>query len=156
MIIDYQLVLSDAQTATTVAATTSTYYIDMLSAGFSHNDELYAQFLVDTAFTVTAASSITMSIIISSETTFSSQSLVCSRVINVDNFTTTAATNTIAAGKVLATLKLGPDLFKQDPGAGTASYRYLFATFAGSVTMASGKFDCRLVKDIDMTMDKVL
>ena len=154
MIIDNLLILSDAQTAVTVAATTSTYYIDMLAAGFSHNDELYAQFLVDTAFSVTAAASMTMAIVISSETTFASQSIVASRTLNVDSIK--SAATTIAAGTVLATLKLGPNLFKQDPGAGTASYRYLFATLSSTVLMADGKFDCRLVKDIDMTMDRIL
>lgn len=159
MYIDSLTILSDAQSLAAAAQATSTYYIDLLATSYAHNDDLYAQFLIDTAFTVTAAASLTMAIVISNETTFSSTSTVVSRSINWDSFTTSSATTTAAAGQVLATLKLPPEVYKLDGGVanGTLSgYRYLYATYTGSVASSGGKIDCRLVKDIDMTMDKIL
>lgn len=149
MYIDNNLILSDAQSITATA--TSTYYVDMLSTGFGHNDELYAQFLVDSTFTTTAGASITLGIVIANETTLASQSNVVSKSV----LWTTA---TAASGAVLATLKIGPDVYKPGSISGVdAPFRYLFAvyTLAGGV-VSGGKIDCRLVKDIDMTMDKVL
>lgn len=149
MLIDNNLYLSDAQTIT--ATGTSTYYIDMLSTGFGHNDELYAQFLVNTAFVVTAASSITMAIWIANETTYASASLVSSRIVKWSDVTT--LTGTAGAGVVLATLHLGPNVYKQD---GTTPFRYLYAIYTLSDAVSGGKIDGYLIKDIDLTMDKVL
>lgn len=148
MLIDNNLYLSDAQAVTTTG--TSTYYIDMLSTGFGHNDELYAQFLINTAMVVTAASSITMAIWVANETTFASQTLVASRLILWSTVTT--LTGTVGAGVVLATMHIGPDIYKQD---GTTPYRYLYARYTLDDLISGGKIDSYLVKDIDMTMDKV-
>ena len=145
MYIDSNLILSTAQ-AITVAAT-STYYIDMLSTGFGHNDELYAQFYVDTSFTITSGASITLTIMLGNETTFASTSVAVMKTVLWNS-------TTASSGYLLATMHIGPDVYKQD---GDNPFRYLYATYAlpgGAVS--AGKIDARLVKDIDMTMDKVL
>lgn len=151
MYIDNLNVLSADQALAAVVAggATSTYYVDMLAAGFGHNDEVYAQFLATSAYTATAGASLTVSIVIANETTFASRSVVVAKPIYL------AATGD--ANTVLATLKLGPDLFKQGSISGTdAPFRYLFATYTLTNAVASLTVDCNLVKDIDMTMDKVL
>lgn len=146
MYIDNNLILSDAQSVTTTA--TSTYYIDMLSTGFGHNDELYAQFLVDTAFTITSGASITVALMVANETTFSSTSVVAMKTILWNS-------TTASADYMLANMKIGPDIYKPGSISGTNSpFRYLYATYTpvGGV-VASGKFNARLVKDIDMGLD---
>jgi hypothetical protein len=144
--IDYNLILSDAQSLAAITAT-STYSVDMQAAGFGHNDELYVQFLVNTAFTITAGASITMALWVSNETTLSSLSLAATKIVKWDS------TNA-SAGAVLATMHIGPDILKYDSGGG--SYRYLYAIYTLSSTVSVGKIDAYLLKDIDMTMDKVL
>ena len=150
MFLDYQAILDDAASITAAGNPTSTYYIDMLSTGFGHNDECYAQFLIDTSFTITAGASITCAIWVANETTFSSASLVASKIVKWDS-------TTASAKYVLATLHIGPDVYKQNWSSTTDSpYRYLYAIYTLTTAVSAGKIDCRLVKDIDMTMDKVL
>ena len=147
--LDYNLILSDAQSVTTGA--TSTYYVDMLSTGFGHNDELYAQFLINTAFTITSGASITCAIMIANETSLASKAVAVSKIVMWDS------TNA-SANYPIATLKIGPDVFKRGSITGVdAPFRYLFAeyTLAGGA-VAAGKIDCRLLKDINLTMDKVM
>lgn len=153
MYIDSNLILSDQQTVLTTA--TSTYYVDMLSAGFGHNDELYAQFIVDgTNLGVTTTASLTLAIWVANETSLASQSLVIERKLLMSEVPGISST-TIATGNVLATMHIGPDVFKLDAGSGDVKpYKYIYARYTCSVAM-TGAFSCLLLKDIDMTMDKV-
>jgi len=147
MYIDSNLIFSDAQSITTTGS--STYYVDMLSTGFGHNDELYIQFLVDTAFTITSGASITMALMMANETTFASNAVVATKNLLWDSTTATA-------GYVLWTAHIGPDIYKPGSISGTDSpFRYLYVQYTLADKVAAGKIDARMVKDIDMTMDKV-
>ena len=147
MYIDDLLYLSNAQALTLVATTSasSTYYIDMLSTGYGHNDELYVQFLSSTAFSVTAAGSITLFLQIAADSSFATAAYVVEQKQIYANLAT--------AGVVIYTQKLPMTIFKKD--AAGVGYRYLRALYQAT-TGASGNIDCILLKDVDMTLDKIL
>lgn len=147
MYIDSNIMLMDAQSLTLVATTSasSTYYIDMLSTGFGHNDELYVQFLTDAAWTVTASASVTFILEFAADSSFAT----ASEIVTQRQLQQSMATGSL----VIYTRKLPADIYKKDP-AGVA-YRYLRAKVQSTVG-SNGTLSCLLVKDIDMTMDKVL
>jgi len=147
MYLDDFLYLSNAQ-ALTLAATTSassTYYIDMLSTGYGHNDELFVQFLTNTAFSVTANASVTFYLQIAADTSFATAAYVVEQRQLMQQMATT--------GQVVYCAKLPMTIFKRDPAG--LGYRYLRAQVQSTVG-ASGNLDIILLKDVDMTLDKIL
>ena len=147
MYLDDLLYLSNAQALTLVATTTasSTYYIDMLSTGYGHNDELYVQFLTNTAFSVTAAASITFFLQIAADTAFATAAYAVEQRQTMQQMATT--------GQVVYCAKLPMTIFKCDPAG--IGYRYLRVLYQAT-TGATGNIDCILLKDVDMTIDKIL
>ena len=147
MYLDDFLYLSNAQALTMVATTnvSSTYYIDMLSTGYGHNDALYVQFLTNTAFSVTAAASITFFLQIAADTSFATVSTIVEQRQIMQQMATTA--------QVIYTQKLPMTIFKRDPAG--VGYRYMRAQYQ-CTTGASGNLDVLLLKDVDMTLDKIL
>jgi len=147
MYIDSNLYLSNAQAITTVATTSvsSTYYIDMLSTGYGHNDELYIVWLTNTAFSVTANASITLFLQIAADAAFATASYLIEQKQIMQQMATTA--------QIIYSTKLPMTIFKKDPaGVGYRYMRALYQTTSGS----TGNLDCFLAKDLGMTMDKLI
>ena len=140
MYIDDFLVLSDAQAIT--LTTDSTNYIDTLAAGWAENDEVYAKFQVDTLFAGTAGTTIQLAIQIAQDVAFAT-------LITVATYNLALASAT--AGAVPFIVKLPSNLV-------TTGYRYIRAyyTVTTSGSLTAGKIDCRLVKDVDVLLNKVL
>jgi hypothetical protein len=147
MYIDDLLYLSNAQALTLVATTSasSTYYIDMLSTGYGHNDEVYVKFLTNTAFSVTAGASVTLYIQIAADSSFATAAYAIEQRQGSGNMAT--------AGTVIYITKLPMTIFKKD--AAGVGYRYMRA-HVQSTSGATGNLDIFLVKDSDMTIDKIL
>ena len=142
MIIDKNLVLSDAQTIT--VTTNSTNIVDTIAAGFAFNDEVWAQFLVDTLFAAgTAGTTLVLALQMAQDTAFATVSTILSKTLSA------AAVATWGAAGKCYNFKLPTDV-------ATLDYRYLRALYTVTNAFSAGKIDCRLVKDIDITMDKVL
>jgi hypothetical protein len=132
MYIDDYLILSDAQALT--VSTNSTNVVDTLAAGHGHNDMVWAKFQIDTLVAGTAGSTVQMAI----------QSSAAGSVF-VENCVISVNIADMIVGAAWA-IKLP---------LGIARYIRAYYTVVGGVNSA-GKIDCRLVKDIDQTMDKVL
>lgn len=147
MYIDDLLYLSNAQALTLVATTSasSTYYIDMLSTGYGHNDELYVKFLTNTAFSVTSGASITLYLEIAADASFATAAFAVEQRQGSGSMATTAT--------VIYITKLPMTIFKKD--AAGVGYRYLRAKVQ-STSGATGNLDIFLCKDSDMTIDKIL
>lgn len=134
MILDKQLVLSDAQAIT--GSTNSTDYVDSLAAGTGYNSEVYVQFLVDTVFGGTAGSTVALAIQTAQDSAFA-----------------TLVQNIVVATPTIAALVAGYNVsMKIPPVAG----RYIRAYYTVTGTVASGNIDARLALDIDITMDRKL
>jgi hypothetical protein len=134
MYIDDYLILSDAQALT--ISTNSTNVVDTLAAGHGHNDMVWAKFQVDTAFAGTAGSSVQMTI--QTSAAGSTWTDLCSASV---------AITALTAGAVPYAVKLP---------LGVARYIRAYYTVTVSGALTAGKMDCRLVKDIDVTMDRTL
>jgi hypothetical protein len=139
--LDAFLLLDDAATLRVTGA--SSNYIDSLAAGWGADDELYAKFQVDESFAGTVGATIKFAIQIATDTAFAT----VKTVVTSDSFTHAQLT----AGKTMWAVKLPADMM-------TNGYRYIRAyntcALPGSIT--AGKITCALVKDVDITMDKVL
>jgi hypothetical protein len=147
MYLDSNIMLMDAQSITLAATTSasSTYYIDMLSTGYGYNDEVYVEFLTDAAWSVTASASVTLILEFAADAAFATASEIVSQRQLQQN---------MATGSLLIyAQKLPASIYKRDT-AGVA-YRYLRAKIQSTVG-SSGTLSCLLVKDIDMTIDKLL
>lgn len=128
MIIDKLLVLNDAQAVTTTAA--SDNYIDTLAAGDAY-EALFAEFLIDTAFTGNSAT-IQFELQCDDNTSFSSPTTL---------FLTGAIADTVlVAGYRVAQVRIP-----------FGCERYIRAKYTVAGTAVAGKIDCRLVKDVDRT-----
>jgi len=129
MIIDANLVMSDAQGAIT-ATVASTSYVDSLSAGDSY-EGLWCEFLIDTSFTANSAT-VQFELQCDDNTSFSSPTTL---------FITGAIADTVlVAGYRVARFRIP-----------LGAERYLRAKYTVSGTGVAGKVDCRLVKDVDVT-----
>lgn len=128
MIKDYYLSMGDAQAVTSSAATTNV--IDTATAGDAI-DGCYVEFLVDTAATATGAATVT----------FELQD-------SADDATFATIASSTAIGK--ATLVAGYTAFRVRVPLGVRRYiRGYYTVATGPLT--AGKFDCYLVKDVQMT-----
>lgn len=140
MLIDNYLVLSDAQAITT--GSTSTYYIDMVAAGTAAGEDLFAQFLVNTAFAGTTTGTFNLILQIAQDTSFATMLEVARRLVG-------PGVTDLAAGSV-HNIQLPVSMM-------TSGYRYLRANYTCTTqSFSAGKIDARLVKDVDITMDKLL
>ena len=130
MMLDYNLVLSDAQAITVTA--TSTNILDMVATGFAHNDELWAQWLVDTVFAGTAGTTLDLSIQIAQDSAFATViTLLLGSVTHV------SVSLGLAAGYVFS--------YKLPPAIRRAGYRYLRGYYGVTGGYSAGKIDLRLV-----------
>ena len=129
MIMDYKLVLADAQAETTVAAHDTTNIIDLGEDGDAY-DNLWAVFRVDTDFATSASGVVTFGWYTSSNGSSWTEIL---RV-----FTATAA----------ADLDAG-DIFKVKLPVGVKRYIKGVLTI-GTGVLTAGKFDAFLVKDVEI------
>lgn len=137
MILDKSLVLDDAHAVS--ATTASDSYVDTLAAGTAYNEDLYVQFLIDTAFTFSTANG-TLQLVLQSAADAAFGTMGLSMTLS-----NTGTATHLAAQKCFQA-KLIPGLS-----------RYLRAYYTVTGTLVStGKIDCRLVKDIDITMDLIL
>lgn len=153
---DYELLLSDKQAIT--VSTNSTNYIDTLDSGWGHNDEVYARFMVGTAFAGTAASSVTLAIQIAQDTSFASVTTVVSKVILASTLTASKVPLMVKLPAEMATGTLGN---QNVIGAGTGMtlpYRYIRAyyTVAVSGSLTAGTITCEMVMNGATTLDKVM
>jgi hypothetical protein len=131
MLIDYDLVLSDAQAVTASAASDS--YIDQLAAGDAYGNECFVEFLIDTTFTPNSAT-IVFALQCDDNTSFSSPKVLYASGALAD----TALVAGYRAGRVK--IPLGAE-------------RYLRAYYTVSGTAVAGKIDCRIVKDVDVSIN---
>jgi len=147
MYLDDLLYLSNAQAITTVATTSvsSTYYIDMLSTGYGHNDSCYIVFLTNTAFSVTAAASITFFLQIAADTLFATAAYAIEQRQLIAQMAT--------AAQIVFSTKLPMTVFKKDPAG--VGYRYLRALYQ-TTSGCTGNLDVFLAKDLGMTLDRVI
>ncbi len=140
MIIDYNLVLSDAQDISGAAGSdASTSYLDQLAAGDAIGDGCWAQFLIDTAFAGTAGSSITFALQTDDNASFTSPTTVMTRSMDITELTAGVV-------PICAQLPLHPN----------GMQRYIRGYYTSTAALSAGKVDLRIVKDVDKTLDKVL
>lgn len=141
MYIDNDLVLSDAQDLTGAAGSaSSTYYIDQLAAADAMGDGCWVQFLVDTLFSGTTGQSVTFALQTDTSSGFA-----------------TAITTVVSAQVIVASLVAGyVPLCVKLPVNPSGMKRYIRAYYTSTGGLAAGKIDCRIVKDIDKSLDKVL
>jgi hypothetical protein len=134
MYIDDYLILSDAQALT--VSTNSTNVVDTLAAGHGHNDMVWAKFQVDTLFVGTAGTTVQLAI------QASAAGSVFTTITSVD-----VALASLTAGAVPFVVKIPLGV-----------YRYIRAYYTVTVSgsLSAGKIDCRLVKDVDVTEDRIL
>jgi len=143
MYIDYELTLSSAQALT--GSTTSTNYIDAIKAGWAADDEVYARFMVTTAFGVTTTSSVTLAIQIAQDTAFATALTVVQILKQVGD---------LSAKAIPLMLKLPASVMTGMLGANP--YRYIRASYTLAAGASSGAISCHLVKDPQVTVDKVM
>lgn len=139
MIIDYLLVLNDAQAITTSAASTNT--IDAVAAGeaFTPANGALCKFLIDTTITSSQSISVTFDLQTATDSAF------------------TSPVTLLSSGAISrATLVAGNVPFQAIIPAGCL--RFLRAYYTSNGTIQAGKVDCRIVLggDSDVTVDKQL
>jgi len=156
MYIDYQARLSDKQDLTAAAsAITSTYILDTLQSGWGSDNEVYARFQVGTAFTCSAASSLTIAIQIAQDTAFATLVTVVSKVIGA------LATN-LVKNNIPLVVKLPVQMMTGQTGGDTLynannlPYRYVRVLYTSTFAITAGTISCQLVKDTQTTIDKAL
>jgi hypothetical protein len=143
MYLDYELTLSNAQALT--VSTSSTSYVDTVMSGWGADQEVYARFMVTTAFGVTTTSSVTLAIQIAQDTAFGTSVTVVQILKQVQNLT---------VNSVPLVVKLPADMFK---GFGsTLPYRYIRAYYTLAAGANTGSISCHLIKDAQTTLDKVM
>lgn len=150
MYIDYDLRLSKNQAIT--GSDTSTYYVDSVQSGWGVNDEVYARFMVQTAFAGSASASVTFSIQISQDTAFTTATNVLS-VIKLASGLTLKSIPLVAKLPVAMMLSHagGDSLYSPN----TLPYRYVRAYYTvAAPVLTGGNITCDLVKDAPVTMDR--
>jgi hypothetical protein len=150
MYIDYDLRLSNAQALT--ASTQSSSYIDAIQSGWGANDELYARFVVTTAFTGSATGSVTFAIQIAQDTAFASVLTVVTLTKIVSQLTAQAVPLVVKLPVAMMTKQMqGDTLYSPND----VPYRYIKAYYTlGS--NAAGSVTCSLVMNTPTTIDKAL
>jgi hypothetical protein len=140
MLLDYQLVLSDAQAVTTTAATTnSTYYVDTLAAGDAVLPGAMFEALVDTSFVSGGSGTLQIQL-----RTATSSDLATGGATLIDTGAISKATCT---AKTVLYRGIIPEGVK----------RYLFVTYTVATSdFTAGKIDSRIVLEGDRTLDKKL
>jgi len=129
MILDSQLIYSDAQAITSVGNTDSTNIIDQLSAGDAY-ESMFITIQVETAFTSAGAGTLAVNLLIDSDVAFG-----------------TATTVPLVAATALANLTDGKVLFKGRVPFGMKRYRKL-QYVVGTAAMTGGKIDAMEVTDV--------
>ena len=156
MYIDYQARLSDKQDLTAAAsAMTSTYILDTVQAGFGVDDEVYARFQVGTAFTCSAAASLTLAIQIAQDTAFATLLTVVTKTIGA------LATN-LPKNNIPLVVKLPVQMMTGQTGGDTlynpnnVTYRYVRALYTSTFAITAGTISCQFVKNSPTTIDRSL
>jgi hypothetical protein len=156
MYIDYQARLSDKQDLTAAAsAITSTYILDTIQSGWGMNDEVYARFQVGTAFTSSAASSLTLAIQIAQDTAFSTVLTVVSKIVG-------ALSTNLVKNNIPLVVKLPVAMMTGQTGGDTLynplnlPYRYVRALYTSTYAITAGTISCQFVYSSPVTIDKAL
>jgi hypothetical protein len=153
MYIDYGLRMSDKQAIT--VTTSSTSYVDAIQAGWGQDDEVYARFMVTTAFAGTAGATVTIAIQIAQDTAFGTALTVVSSAIASAKLTAKAIPLVAKLPVAMATGATGGDTL-YNPN--NLPYRYIRAYYTPvtAYPVASLSITCDLVLSSPLTMDKSL
>lgn len=151
--VDYDLLLSNAQAIT--ASTQSTSYVDAIQAGWGQNEEVYAKFMVTTAYSGTAGNSVTFAVQIAQDTTFATMLTVASAILGSTNLTAKSIPLVVKLPAAMMTGQLGKsggDIYQPDK----LPYRYIRAYYTLGESHTTISVSCMLMKDTQVTIDKVM
>jgi hypothetical protein len=156
MYIDYDARLSDKQDLTAAAsALTSTYYLDAVQAGWGQNDEVYARFQVGTAFTCSAAASLTLAIQIAQDTAFAT-------ALTAVTYTVGALATNLVKNNIPLVVKLPVKMMTNQTGGDTlynannVTYRYVRALYTSTYAITAGTISCQFVLNTPTTIDRAM
>jgi hypothetical protein len=154
MYLDYQLRLSSSQSVGSAAAGhTSTYFIDAIQSGWGHDEELYARFMVQTAFAGSAGSSITLAIQIAQDTAFATVITVISVVKAATSLTAKMIPLVAKLPVAMMTGQTGGDTLYNSTG---LPYRYIRGLYTTTFALSAGALTVDLVKSSVTTIDRPL
>ena len=154
MYIDYQLRLSSSQNVGAAAAAfTSTYILDAVQAGWAANDEVYARFMVQTAFAGSAGSSITLAIQIAQDTAFATLVTAVSVIKAATSFTAKMIPLVVKLPVAMMTNQMAGDTLYSSS---TLPYRYIRGLYTTTFALTAGALTVDLVKDTPVTIDRPL